>query len=141
MERNPPATQLGTTWCSCKNGSTNFSQYRNRSLYITGESYARHYIPQLAEVRLQFNKKEIVFNLKGIAVSYLTFFAVQQERDCVQLERHCSRRVLKEMRDRMERFVLLPFTLGCVSESSIAIGAPQPKRSKLDVNQTPTSTL
>ncbi|KAL2539696.1 CRIB domain-containing protein RIC4 [Abeliophyllum distichum] len=40
----------------------------------------------------------------------------------------------------MERFVLLPFTMGCVSESSIAIGAPQPKGSKLDVNQTPTRT-
>ncbi|KAL2543452.1 Serine carboxypeptidase-like 45 [Abeliophyllum distichum] len=45
-----------------------FPQYRNRSLYITGESYAGHYIPQLAEVMLQFNKKENLFNLKGIAL-------------------------------------------------------------------------
>ncbi|CAI9767419.1 unnamed protein product [Fraxinus pennsylvanica] len=42
------------------------------------------------------------------------------------------------MRDRMERFVLLPFTLGCVSESSIAVGVRQTKRSKLYANQTPT---
>ncbi|XP_022885949.1 serine carboxypeptidase-like 46 isoform X2 [Olea europaea var. sylvestris] len=44
-----------------------FPQYRNRSLYITGESYAGHYIPQLAEIMLQFNKKGNLFNLKGIA--------------------------------------------------------------------------
>ncbi|CAA3022035.1 serine carboxypeptidase-like 45 [Olea europaea var. sylvestris] len=45
-----------------------FPQYRNRSLYITGESYAGHYIPQLAEIMLLFNKKENLFNLKGIAL-------------------------------------------------------------------------
>lgn len=28
-----------------------------------------HYVPQLAELMLQFNKKEKLFNLKGIAVS------------------------------------------------------------------------
>ncbi|KAM2018566.1 hypothetical protein ACFX1T_021489 [Malus domestica] len=44
-----------------------FPQYRNRSLYITGESYAGHYVPQLAELMLQF-KKEYQFNLKGIAL-------------------------------------------------------------------------
>ncbi|KAK6137825.1 hypothetical protein DH2020_028428 [Rehmannia glutinosa] len=42
-------------------------------------------------------------------------------------------------RDRMERFVLLPFTAGCISESSIAVGLQQDKRSKLDSNSTPTS--
>ena len=33
-----------------------------------------HYVPQLAELMLQFNKKEKLFNLKGIAVSYSTNF-------------------------------------------------------------------
>ncbi|XP_065875842.1 CRIB domain-containing protein RIC4 [Euphorbia lathyris] len=32
------------------------------------------------------------------------------------------------MRDRMERFVLLPFSMGCVSESSVAIGVHQYSR-------------
>ncbi|XP_012479604.1 serine carboxypeptidase-like 45 [Gossypium raimondii] len=45
-----------------------FPQYKNRSLFITGESYAGHYIPQLAELMHQFNKKEKLFNLKGIAL-------------------------------------------------------------------------
>ncbi|XWS39377.1 hypothetical protein CRYUN_Cryun18bG0048100 [Craigia yunnanensis] len=45
-----------------------FPQYRDRNLFITGESYAGHYIPQLAELMLQFNEKDKVFNLKGIAL-------------------------------------------------------------------------
>ncbi|KAL4277904.1 hypothetical protein GQ457_03G006900 [Hibiscus cannabinus] len=45
-----------------------FPHYRNRSLFITGESYAGHYIPQLAELITRFNKKEKLFNLKGIAL-------------------------------------------------------------------------
>ncbi|XP_075496575.1 serine carboxypeptidase-like 45 [Primulina tabacum] len=45
-----------------------FPQYKDRSLYITGESYAGHYIPQLAKLMLQFNGKENLFNLKGIAL-------------------------------------------------------------------------
>ncbi|XP_062156005.1 serine carboxypeptidase-like 45 isoform X1 [Alnus glutinosa] len=44
-----------------------FPLYRNRSLFITGESYAGHYVPQLAELMLQFNKEKL-FNLKGIAL-------------------------------------------------------------------------
>ncbi|KAL6504004.1 CRIB domain-containing protein [Orobanche gracilis] len=42
------------------------------------------------------------------------------------------------MRERMERFVLLPFTGSCMSESSIAVGLQQVKRSKQDTNSTPT---
>ncbi|XP_010249188.1 PREDICTED: serine carboxypeptidase-like 45 [Nelumbo nucifera] len=45
-----------------------FPQYKHRDLFITGESYAGHYIPQLADLMIQFNKKEKLFNLKGIAL-------------------------------------------------------------------------
>ncbi|KAJ9169276.1 hypothetical protein P3X46_017484 [Hevea brasiliensis] len=34
------------------------------------------------------------------------------------------------MRDRMEKLVLLPFSIGCVSESSVAIGVHHPRRTK-----------
>ncbi|XP_019199832.1 PREDICTED: serine carboxypeptidase-like 45 isoform X1 [Ipomoea nil] len=45
-----------------------FPQYRNTSLFIAGESYAGHYVPQLAQMLLQSNEKEKLFNLKGIAL-------------------------------------------------------------------------
>ncbi|KAF9622999.1 hypothetical protein IFM89_035980 [Coptis chinensis] len=51
-----------------KNWFLKFPQYRQRDLYITGESYAGHYVPQLAELMIQFNKKQKLFNLKGIAL-------------------------------------------------------------------------
>ncbi|KAJ6809962.1 serine carboxypeptidase-like 45 [Iris pallida] len=45
-----------------------FPQYKTRDLYITGESYAGHYVPQLAQLMVQFNTKEKIFNLKGVAL-------------------------------------------------------------------------
>ncbi|XVF56450.1 hypothetical protein PTKIN_Ptkin06aG0121500 [Pterospermum kingtungense] len=48
------------------------------------------------------------------------------------------------MRDRMERFVILPFSVGCVSESSVAVAVQQqqpPRRSKpaAETNSTDTT--
>ncbi|EXB79994.1 Serine carboxypeptidase-like 45 [Morus notabilis] len=45
-----------------------FPQYRKRDLFLTGESYAGHYIPQLAKLMVEVNRKRKVFNLKGIAL-------------------------------------------------------------------------
>ncbi|MQM02835.1 hypothetical protein Taro_035605 [Colocasia esculenta] len=45
-----------------------FPQYKGRDLFIAGESYAGHYVPQLAELMVQFNRRERIFNLKGIAL-------------------------------------------------------------------------
>ncbi|XP_022883552.1 serine carboxypeptidase-like 45 [Olea europaea var. sylvestris] len=55
-----------------------FPQYAHSPLFITGESYAGHYVPQLAKLMIKFNKKKMVFNLKGIAVSvhWCYFFAI-----------------------------------------------------------------
>jgi len=39
----------------------------------------------------------------------------------------------------MERLVLLPFSIGCVSESSVAIGVHQTKRAKTDTNLSASS--
>ncbi|GLJ42539.1 hypothetical protein SUGI_0881950 [Cryptomeria japonica] len=45
-----------------------FSEFRDLDFYITGESYGGHYIPQLATLVLDYNKKPSIkpINLKGI---------------------------------------------------------------------------
>ncbi|KAK1360031.1 Carboxypeptidase [Heracleum sosnowskyi] len=45
-----------------------FPQYKKRDLFLMGESYAGHYIPHLAQLMIQSNNKQKVFNLKGIAL-------------------------------------------------------------------------
>ncbi|KAJ9146171.1 hypothetical protein P3X46_028475 [Hevea brasiliensis] len=47
-----------------------FSEFKSRELFLTGESYAGHYIPQLAEVLLDHNARStgFKFNIKGVAI-------------------------------------------------------------------------
>ncbi|XP_034702570.1 serine carboxypeptidase-like 42 [Vitis riparia] len=47
-----------------------FPGYKLRPLFLTGESYAGHYIPQLANVLLDYNNKskDFKFNIKGVAI-------------------------------------------------------------------------
>ncbi|XP_058725186.1 serine carboxypeptidase 1-like [Vicia villosa] len=45
-----------------------FPEYKTRDFFITGESYAGHYIPQLADLIHSKNKNHKPINLKGIAV-------------------------------------------------------------------------
>ncbi|GAV65683.1 Peptidase_S10 domain-containing protein, partial [Cephalotus follicularis] len=46
-----------------------FPRYKNREVYITGESYAGHYVPQLARKIMIYNKNsKHPINLKGIMV-------------------------------------------------------------------------
>ncbi|KAF2300035.1 hypothetical protein GH714_007089 [Hevea brasiliensis] len=47
-----------------------FPHFKTRDFFITGESYAGHYVPQLAYTILQNNKKtnQTIINLKGIAI-------------------------------------------------------------------------
>ncbi|KAA8537714.1 hypothetical protein F0562_027296 [Nyssa sinensis] len=54
-----------------------FPEYKTRDFFITGESYAGHYVPQLAQIILR-NKKftnQTVINLRGIAIgnAYIDF--------------------------------------------------------------------
>uniref|UniRef100_A0A2N9HL16 Carboxypeptidase n=1 Tax=Fagus sylvatica TaxID=28930 RepID=A0A2N9HL16_FAGSY len=47
-----------------------FPEYKNRDFFITGESYAGHYVPQLSYTILSKNKNknQTVINFKGIAI-------------------------------------------------------------------------
>ncbi|KAK3025238.1 hypothetical protein RJ639_044586 [Escallonia herrerae] len=47
-----------------------FPEYKTRDFYLTGESYAGHYVPQLAQTILHHNKytNQTIINLKGIAI-------------------------------------------------------------------------
>ncbi|XP_042510756.1 serine carboxypeptidase-like 40 [Macadamia integrifolia] len=47
-----------------------FPEYKTREFYISGESYAGHYVPQLAHAILQENKiaKKTIINLKGLII-------------------------------------------------------------------------
>ncbi|KAL5992720.1 hypothetical protein ACLOJK_013639 [Asimina triloba] len=53
-----------------------FPQYKTRDFYITGESYAGHYVPQLAYTILLNNNhtNQTIINLKGIAVKSVAHF-------------------------------------------------------------------
>ncbi|KAB2623358.1 serine carboxypeptidase-like 40 [Pyrus ussuriensis x Pyrus communis] len=47
-----------------------FPEYKGREFYISGESYAGHYVPQLAHTILYHNKRanKTIINLKGIII-------------------------------------------------------------------------
>ncbi|XP_010260054.1 PREDICTED: serine carboxypeptidase-like 25 isoform X2 [Nelumbo nucifera] len=46
-----------------------FPRYKNREVYLTGESYAGHYVPQLAREIIRYNTKAMhPIDLKGIMV-------------------------------------------------------------------------
>ncbi|EXB95303.1 Serine carboxypeptidase-like 40 [Morus notabilis] len=47
-----------------------FPEYKGRDFYISGESYAGHYVPQLAHTILHHNKRanKTIINLKGILI-------------------------------------------------------------------------
>lgn len=49
-----------------------FPQFKECDFFLAGESYAGHYIPQLAALLVEHNKKPNVepVNLKAVAVTY-----------------------------------------------------------------------
>ncbi|KAF3339451.1 hypothetical protein FCM35_KLT16922 [Carex littledalei] len=60
-----------------------FPQYKKRELFLAGESYAGHYIPQLADLILSKNalKNITIINLKGAAIGNAYVNRLQNRRD------------------------------------------------------------
>ncbi|ESR48077.1 hypothetical protein CICLE_v10003343mg, partial [Citrus x clementina] len=56
-----------------------FPEYKTRDFFIAGESYAGHYIPQLAQAILYNNQhdNQTIINLRGIAIKYAWNFIDQ----------------------------------------------------------------
>ncbi|XP_057976815.1 serine carboxypeptidase-like 40 [Malania oleifera] len=84
-----------------------FPEYRNRDFFISGESYAGHYVPQLAHTILHHNKiaKANIINLKGIMIGnavindetdvrgmydYLGSHALASDQATYQIQRYCD---------------------------------------------------
>lgn len=70
-----------------------YPEYITRDFFITGESYAGHYVPQLAQLILHNNKltNQTAINLKGIAVSFMLpifFFCLFPSNACCMLYIH-----------------------------------------------------
>lgn len=57
-----------------------FPEYKGREFYISGESYAGHYVPQLAHTILNHNKRanKTIINLKGIIVCASLFISLSK---------------------------------------------------------------
>ncbi|XP_057514089.1 serine carboxypeptidase-like 40 [Actinidia eriantha] len=84
-----------------------FPEYKNRNFYISGESYAGHYVPQLAHTILHHNKKtnKTHVNLKGIIIGnalinddtdlvgiydYLASHAIISDESLYQIKKYCN---------------------------------------------------
>ncbi|XP_058221919.1 serine carboxypeptidase-like 40 [Rhododendron vialii] len=84
-----------------------FSEYKNTEFYIGGESYAGHYVPQLAHTILHFNKlaNKTLVNLKGIIignavindltdnigmVDYFGSHSLISDQAQLQIRKHCN---------------------------------------------------
>ncbi|XP_040992930.1 serine carboxypeptidase-like 40 [Juglans microcarpa x Juglans regia] len=84
-----------------------FPEYKNRPFYISGESYAGHYVPQLAHTILYHNKKanKTIINLKGIIIGnavineetdnrgmydYFASHALISDEDAQKINKYCD---------------------------------------------------
>ncbi|XP_057514159.1 serine carboxypeptidase-like 40 isoform X2 [Actinidia eriantha] len=84
-----------------------FPEYKNRDFYISGESYAGHYVPQLAHTILHHNKaaNKTFVNLKGIIIGnalinddtdvvgfydYIASHALISDENLYQIKKYCN---------------------------------------------------
>ncbi|XP_009792171.1 serine carboxypeptidase-like 40 [Nicotiana sylvestris] len=109
-----------------------FPEYKNRDFYIAGESYAGHFVPQLAQTILHHNKlaKKTLLNLKGIMIGNAV---INYETDRKGMyEYHASHALIPdEILEQIERYCnfsdkALPQSQECDNAIDIAIADTEP---------------
>lgn len=89
-----------------------FPEYKGRDFYIAGESYAGHYVPQLAYTILQHKNQSAAgaaINLKGIAVTSIPPSRTPSPSPCASSSHAAPFRSMKDRqrgdqrRDRQQR--------------------------------------
>ncbi|PHT59724.1 Serine carboxypeptidase-like 40, partial [Capsicum baccatum] len=109
-----------------------FPEYKNRDFYIAGESYAGHFVPQLAEMILHHNQlaKKTLINLKGIMIGNAV---INYETDKIGMfEYHASHGLIPdEILEQIERYCnftdkALPQPHECDNAIDIAISDTDP---------------
>ncbi|XP_015071486.1 serine carboxypeptidase-like 40 [Solanum pennellii] len=109
-----------------------FPEYKNRDFYIAGESYAGHFVPQLAEIILQHNKlaKKNLINLKGIMIGNAVINFETDEKG--MYEYHASHGLISdEIFEQIDRYCnfsdkALPQPHQCDNAIDIAIANTDP---------------
>ncbi|KAH0726055.1 hypothetical protein KY284_001920 [Solanum tuberosum] len=109
-----------------------FPEYKNRDFYIAGESYAGHFVPQLAEIILQHNKlaKKNLINLKGIMIGNAVINFETDEKG--MYEYHASHGLIPdEIFEQIDRYCnfsdkALPQPHQCDNAIDIAIADTDP---------------
>ncbi|CAN4080596.1 unnamed protein product [Withania somnifera] len=109
-----------------------FPEYKKRDFYIAGESYAGHFVPQLAEMILHHNKlaNKTLINLKGVMIGNAV---INYETDKKGMyEYHASHGLISdEILEQIERYCnfsdkALPQPHECDNAIDIAIADTEP---------------
>ncbi|KAM3714378.1 hypothetical protein ACB098_01G329700 [Castanea mollissima] len=97
-----------------------FPQYKNREFYIAGESYAGHYVPQLAEKIVEYNKALLqpAFNFKGFIVGNPSFDNYYDKIGIITYRWSHSM-----ISDKSYQYILKECNFKEVNESSVCAGA------------------
>ncbi|GFZ02648.1 serine carboxypeptidase-like 40 [Actinidia rufa] len=107
LERGGDKKTASDNYAFLLNWLERFPEYKNRDFYISGESYAGHYVPQLAHTILHHNKKanKTLVNLKGIIIGnalinddtdlvgiydYLASHAIISDESLYLIKKYCN---------------------------------------------------
>ncbi|KAK9129782.1 hypothetical protein Sjap_010269 [Stephania japonica] len=85
MQQNNDAKTADMSYTFLVNWLERFPEYKNRDFYIAGESYAGHYIPQLAQTIVERAMPGSVINLKGLLVRVSNFLHLNFKVSALQL--------------------------------------------------------